>query len=73
MPDASRCCGMAGQFSLLYPELSRKMGEKKLENIEASGADIVVTECPGCQHQLLDSVARQGKPQKVMSLIELFD
>jgi glycolate oxidase iron-sulfur subunit len=73
MPDASRCCGMAGQFSLFYPELSRKIGEKKVENIEASDADIVVTECPGCQLQLLDSIARLGKPQKVMSLIELLD
>jgi glycolate oxidase iron-sulfur subunit len=71
MPDASRCCGMAGQFNLFYYELSQKIAEKKVENIEASEADIVVTACPGCQFQLLDNIARLRKPQKVMSLMEV--
>jgi glycolate oxidase iron-sulfur subunit len=71
MPDAGRCCGMAGQFSLLYYDLSRKIADKKIENIEASEADIVVTACPGCQYQLLDNIARLNKPQRVMSLMEV--
>lgn len=73
MPDASRCCGMAGQFGLFYPELSRKIGDRKMECIEASDADIVVTECPGCQHQIQDAITRQKGPQTVMSLMDLLD
>lgn len=71
MPDAGRCCGMAGQFSLLYNDLSRKIAEKKLESVEATDADIVVTACPGCQYQLQDTIARLKKPQRVMSLMEV--
>jgi glycolate oxidase iron-sulfur subunit len=71
MPDAGRCCGMAGQFNLFYYDLSRKIAEKKIENIDASEADIVVTACPGCQYQLLDNIARLKKPQRVMSLMEV--
>ena len=71
MPNADRCCGMAGQFNLNYYELSKQIAEKTVESIEASGADIVVTACPGCQFQLLDSLTRLGKPQKVMNLMEI--
>ncbi len=71
MPNASRCCGMAGQFNLYYYELSKKIAEKKIESIEASEADIVVTSCPGCEFQLLDNLVRLNKPQKVMSLMDI--
>jgi glycolate oxidase iron-sulfur subunit len=71
MPSADRCCGMSGQFSLLYYELSRKIAAKKMDSIEASDADIVVTACPGCQFQLEETIARLKKPQRVMSLIEV--
>jgi glycolate oxidase iron-sulfur subunit len=71
MPDADRCCGMAGQFNLLHYELSQKIAGKKAESVEASEADVVVTSCPGCQFQLLDHLTRFRKPQKVMSLAEV--
>ncbi len=71
MPNAGRCCGMAGQFSLLYYDLSKKIAEKKIESIEDSGADIVVTSCPGCEMQLLDNLVRLKKPQKVMTLMDI--
>ena len=73
MPNADRCCGMAGQFNLLYYDLSQKIAEKKIASIDASNADIVVTACPGCQFQLLDNITRLGRPQKVMSLMEVME
>jgi glycolate oxidase iron-sulfur subunit len=71
MPNADRCCGMGGQFSLLNPELSMKIGDKKIESAASTKADIVVTACPGCQFQLADGIARLNKPQKVMNIMEL--
>jgi Fe-S oxidoreductase len=44
-----------------------------MQSIQASDADIVVTECPGCQHQLQDAIQRHDKPQTVMSLLDLLD
>jgi glycolate oxidase iron-sulfur subunit len=73
MPNADRCCGMGGQFNLLNYELSMKIAKKKIESIEATEADIVVTACPGCQLQILDGLAREKKPQKVMSLMEVLE
>ncbi len=73
MQNADRCCGMAGTFSIYYYELSKEIAAKKLEDIKASGADIVVTDCPGCQIQLIDGIIRNKLPVKVMHIMELLE
>jgi glycolate oxidase iron-sulfur subunit len=71
MPNADRCCGMAGTFSLYYYDLSKKIADKKAAAVKASGADIVVSSCPGCEIQLIDSMVRNKLPVKVMHIMEL--
>lgn len=73
MPNADRCCGMAGAFSLHYYELSKDIADKKAASIESTGADIVVSSCPGCEIQLIDSVVRNKLPVKVMHIMELIE
>jgi len=73
MPDADRCCGMAGTFSVNFYELSKKIADKKAAAIKSTGADIVVTDCPGCQIQLIDTARRNGMPQQVRHIMELFE
>lgn len=67
------CCGMAGAFSLHYYELSKKIADKKIDTIKTSGADIVVTDCPGCQIQIMDNVIRHKLPVKVKHIMELLE
>jgi len=71
MPNADRCCGMAGTFSVYYYDLSKKIADKKVESIGSTGADIVVSSCPGCEIQLIDSTIRNKLPVKVMHIMEL--
>jgi glycolate oxidase iron-sulfur subunit len=73
MPDADRCCGMAGTFSIYFYDLSQKIAEKKAASIKATGADIVVTDCPGCQIQLIDTLKRLKMPQQVRHIMELVE
>lgn len=73
MPNADRCCGMAGAFSLHYYDLSKDIADKKAASIESTGADIVVSSCPGCEIQLIDSVVRNKLPVKVMHIMELIE
>jgi len=73
MPDADRCCGMAGTFSINYYELSKKIADKKAASIRSTDADVVVTDCPGCQIQLIDTAKRNGMPQQVLHIMELFE
>ncbi|MBU0908042.1 MAG: (Fe-S)-binding protein, partial [Proteobacteria bacterium] len=46
------CCGFGGTFSMKFPEESRELLNKKLDNVAASGAGELVTDCPGCVMQL---------------------
>ncbi|BEQ14613.1 (Fe-S)-binding protein [Desulfoferula mesophila] len=46
------CCGAGGDFFLRNPDLSQGVRRGKLEQIAASGAEVVVTPCPACRHYL---------------------
>jgi len=61
MKDADMCCGGGGSFFMDYPEISDSIIDKKRQNIEATGADIVVTGCPGCLIQLNKAAKASGK------------
>jgi glycolate oxidase iron-sulfur subunit len=71
MPDADRCCGMAGTFSIYFYDLSQKIASNKAASIKSTGADIVVTDCPGCQIQLIDILKRLKSPVQVRHIMEL--
>lgn len=73
MPNADKCCGMAGVFSIYNYDLSKKIADKKMEGIKATGADIVATGCPGCEIQLLDGAVRNKLPVQVKHLMELIE
>jgi glycolate oxidase iron-sulfur subunit len=62
---AGLCCGAAGIYSLLQPEASAELGQRKAEQVKASGSTIVASANPGCEMQLrsnLDSWYRVVHP-----------
>ncbi len=71
MPDADRCCGMGGSFSITHYGLSQQIAQKKADGIRASGADLVVTDCPGCLVQLNDIMLKNGLPQQAIHIAHL--
>jgi glycolate oxidase iron-sulfur subunit len=73
MPNADLCCGMGGSFSVYHYDITKKIAAKKMDGIKATGADIVVTACPGCMINLIDNVLLNKMPQKVYHLLELVD
>jgi glycolate oxidase iron-sulfur subunit len=71
LAEADACCGSAGTYNIEKPEMSDLVLARKLENIEKSGAQFLVTSNPGCLLQLKKALA-QGSPQvKVIHLTEL--
>ncbi|XTI73097.1 glycolate oxidase subunit GlcF [Acidithiobacillus sp. AC3] len=50
--DAHLCCGSAGSYSLLQPELARELRERKLSCLEAKAPDCIATANVGCQLHL---------------------
>jgi glycolate oxidase iron-sulfur subunit len=49
MAGADDCCGGGGSFQVEHPETSRRITNRKLNNIYNTGAGLVATCCPGCK------------------------
>lgn len=60
MAEADRCCGFAGTYSMKLPEISSELLERKIKNIEESGAKIVLTDCPGCLLSLRNGLKKEN-------------
>lgn len=71
MNEASWCCGSAATWGLKYARDSRQVLDRKLANVAATGAQMLVTANPGCQLQLAWGVRESGLPQQVVHLMEL--
>ncbi len=52
MDEADRCCGFAGAFAIDFPELSTRLGRRKIDGITETGSEVVAMDCPGCILQL---------------------
>lgn len=72
MPEAASCCGCGGSFNLNHYELSEKIGNRKADNIEASGAKTVATSCPACMLQITDMLSQRNATVGVKHVIELY-
>lgn len=68
--DEEVCCGFGGSYSLDFPELSAAILERKLRQVAATGADTLVTDCPGCVLQLEGGLDHLGSPIKVRHLAQ---
>jgi len=66
--DSHLCCGSAGTYSVLQPELSKELRDRKLANLAATGADEIVSANIGCLTHL-----QSGTATPVTHWIELLD
>jgi glycolate oxidase iron-sulfur subunit len=73
VPGAAECCGSAGLFTLLEPEMSRAVLATKLERLREAAPQVVATGNPGCLMQLGAGLAALGLPTQVRHPIELLD
>ena len=71
MNDAEVCCGFGGTFCVKYPDISDKMLEKKLKNIEATGADTLIAGDLGCLMNMAGKLKRQGSPIQARHVAEV--
>lgn len=71
MEGADECCGLGGAFSINHREASLAIQARKMQSIKKTGAQAVVTSCPGCLLQLWDGVRRHGLPVDVMHISQL--
>jgi L-lactate dehydrogenase complex protein LldE len=73
LAGADECCGFGGSFSVRLPEVSTAILDKKLANVEASGAACVVACDAGCLMQMGGGLTRAKSRVRAVHLAELLD
>jgi glycolate oxidase iron-sulfur subunit len=68
VPGKHFCCGSAGSYNLLQPEIANELNLRRVKAIEATGADVIATGNIGCLEQL---ARMSGRP--VVHTVELLD
>ena len=71
LPESTWCCGSAGIYNILQPEMSQKLLDRKLEKIQATGATVVAMANPGCQLQIAHGLRARGLSTEVYHTVSL--
>jgi glycolate oxidase iron-sulfur subunit len=71
LPESMWCCGSAGIYNLIQPEMAGELLDRKLMHIKSTKADIVATGNPGCLAHILNGVRRQNLPVRLVHPITL--
>ncbi len=73
LDGADRCCGSAGVYNIVHPDIAGQLLDEKVANILKTGADVVVVTNSGCHFQIQAGLQKAGAPVRVMHLAELLD
>jgi glycolate oxidase iron-sulfur subunit len=71
--DAALCCGSAGVYNMLQPEVANELGKQKVQNLLNTGADLITSANPGCTLQITQHLQLQGKSISILHPMELLD
>jgi len=67
------CCGAGGGVKETNPEFAQWTAQERIEEAKSTGAEAIVTACPGCEQNLSDAVGENGSSLKVYDVIELLE
>jgi len=73
LEESEICCGAAGTYNLTQPEMSERLGRRKMDHIEATGSQMVVTGNVGCILQIARQIKDRGRPIEVAHPVDLLD
>lgn len=71
LPEAEQCCGFGGTFALKNAEVSTAMGEDKIDNVLATGAEVVCTSDSSCMMHLGGFLSRRKSAVRSLHLAEI--
>jgi len=65
-----KCCGGGGNLEMVDPELSAALAQEKIKEIQATGADTVITACQQCVRTIMTTARRKKIPIRAMDVTE---
>jgi glycolate oxidase iron-sulfur subunit len=73
LPEHDWCCGSAGIYNITHHDMAMKILDRKMDHIEKTGADIVLTANPGCLLQIDYGVKKRKMTMEVKHVVEMLD
>jgi glycolate oxidase iron-sulfur subunit len=73
IPEGDVCCGAAGLYNVLEPEMASELRRRKAEAIVTTGASVVASANPGCTAQIAAGLRELGAEIDVVHPVELLD
>jgi glycolate oxidase iron-sulfur subunit len=71
LPESNWCCGSAGIYNLIQPEMANELLDRKIGHIRRTGATVVANSNPGCLLQLVNGMKKHRLPFRVVHTITL--
>jgi glycolate oxidase iron-sulfur subunit len=71
LSEADLCCGAAGTYNLEQPQMATDLANRKLDNIVAAKADILVAANAGCASHLQAQAKSRGQNLRIVHPVEL--
>ncbi|MGI0485630.1 (Fe-S)-binding protein [Pantanalinema rosaneae CENA516] len=71
--DAALCCGSAGVYNILQPDVAAELGRQKVQNLTNTGASVIASANIGCFVQITKHLQLQGKSVPVLHPMQLLD
>ena len=71
LPESLWCCGSAGIYNIVQPEMANQLLDRKLKHIQSTGAGIVANGNPGCLLQLINGAKLKGIKLRVVHPVTL--
>ena len=60
LPESTWCCGSAGIYNLIQPEMAGELLDRKVKHIQSTEAEMVATGNPGCLLHIANGLAKHG-------------
>jgi glycolate oxidase iron-sulfur subunit len=73
MFEADSCCGCAGFFTATHYPIASAIRKRKIDNVQNSGANVVVSGCPGCMMHISEGIKQRDLKKTTLHLVELVD
>jgi glycolate oxidase iron-sulfur subunit len=71
LPESAWCCGSAGIYNLIQPEMANQLLDRKLKHIVSTKAAVVATGNPGCLAHMANGIRRERLPIRLVHPITL--
>jgi glycolate oxidase iron-sulfur subunit len=71
LADADRCCGSAGVYNVLHPDLATAILDEKIRQVALCGADVVATGNPGCILQIRSGLRRASRTDPRLAAVRV--